>query len=341
MRTTHTICSCHDAENDISKIKDISSIDSLCEIFNSCNTSTDIVLHEFVDYWDRVIEDWFYDVIDADQEHVFDLSYEGKYKFQKDYMPEPYWGNPQKCSIVIIDYNPAGGDDQNSFTWREFANSNKTRMVSYVKQHKYSKLALAFPILEKDDKKCPDFLRKYGGRKWWLSKKEWLDRLVSFGTSQKTDCNDNNKKPFAIELCGWHSAKWNSDFSQKILDNKHLHLTITVAQHFILPMLAAIKKSDSHFGVCVGKKFGNIFSCFGKDVTCDISLMIKCKYDNNNGLKPNNKERFYRVYKICDEYIINTWSIGSNRHPSEDFKYFEKELIEAIESIRKASKTNP
>lgn len=335
MRTTHTICSCHDAENDISKIKDISSIDSLCEIFNSCNTSTDIVLHEFVDYWDRVIEDWFYDVIDADQEHVFDLSYEGKYKFQKDYMPEPYWGNPQKCSIVIIDYNPAGGDDQNSFTWREFANSNKTRMVSYVKQHKYSKLALAFPILEKDDKKCPDFLRKYGGRKWWLTKKEWIDRFVSIGSAQNNNCskNNENKKPFAIELCGWHSAKWSSNFNQILQNNKALYKSVII--HFLLPMLAAIKKSDLHLGVCVGKRFGDIFSRIGNDVTCNIPLKTKCKYVKDDGLKPNSKERYYRVYQICNEFIINTWSIGSNKHPSDEYKQFEKDLIEAINSMRK------
>ncbi len=335
MSAKHTLCSCPTDENCVSDNINFSMNQTVCTVFKNSNVSVDIILREFIDYWDAVIENWFYNVIDIDQKPFFNLNFNGKYKFQDNYMPEPYWGDPFSSSIVVINYNPAGGDDSNPFTCRDCANCPKTRMVSYVKQHKYSELALQFPIIEEDPNNCLDFLRKYPGRRWWLTKKEWIDRFVSIGSAQSDNCskNNENKKPFAIELCGWHSAKWSSNFNQILQNNKDLNKSVII--HFLLPMLAAIKKSDLHLGICVGKRFGDFFSHFGKDVTYGIPLKTKCKYVKTDGLKPNSKERYYRVYQICNEFIINTWSIGSNKHPSDEYKQFEKDLIEAINSMRK------
>lgn len=331
MSAKHTLCSCPTDENCVSDNINFSTKHTVCTVFKNSNVSVDIILREFIDYWDSIIDKWFYDVIDIDQKPFFNTNFQGKYKFQDNYMPEPYWGNPFNCSIVIINYNPAGGDDSNSFTCRDCANCHKTRMVSYVNQHKYSDLALPFPIFEKDSNKCPDFLRKYPGREWWLEKKDWIDRLVSFGDKQQK-CG-STQKPFAIELCGWHSAKWSLNFYQRIIDDNCLKNSVIT--HFLLPLLAAIKKSDSHLGVCIGKQFDKILKLFGNEV------FVKDKdiYTLDKGYKPIDKERYYRVYKICDEFIINTWSVGSNRHPSDEYKNFEEELINNINKLRLKTKT--
>ena len=34
------------------------------------------------------------------------------------HLPEPYWGNPEYCSIVIVNYNPGGGTDMSSHTYK-------------------------------------------------------------------------------------------------------------------------------------------------------------------------------------------------------------------------------
>lgn len=296
--------------------------------------SAKCILYRYIDYWDEVIDKWFYDVIDKEQKPFLKLYFQGKYQFQMEYMPEPYWGDPLNCSIVIINYNPAGGDDQNSFTWKEFADCCKIRMVSYVKQHKYSNLAIPFPIIN-DDADCPDFLRKYGGRNWWLGKKQWSSSIVEYILH-----NDENVPPFGLELCGWHSEKWNSNFTDELKPNKEL--CNSVIKYFVLPLIAAIKMSKTQIGLCVGKKLGKLLDAFGCDITKRIVKHITNykSYNNDDGIKPNDKERYYRVYKICDEYIINTWSIGSNKHPSEDFHSFEKQLIDAILQLKNGNKQN-
>ena len=87
---------------------------------------------DFIDYWDNVIKAWFkcanFESLDPDKingltcqkekeaideqknviEAINNKNSNKDYKLITMHMPEPYWGNPNNCSIVLLDYNPAG-----------------------------------------------------------------------------------------------------------------------------------------------------------------------------------------------------------------------------------------
>ena len=86
----------------------------------------------FIDYWDKVVRQWLdwddktADGTDeakaaAEQRQIIEAinkTYEKdpQYQINTIHMPEPYWGNPEKCSIVLLNYNPAGGPRVNRHT---------------------------------------------------------------------------------------------------------------------------------------------------------------------------------------------------------------------------------
>ena len=285
---------------------------------------------EFINYWDGVIAQWLEDkTIEKDQAPFFDGN---KLALQRDYMPEPYWGNPCECSMVVVNYNPAGGDDHNPFTYWP-CQDNPCTLVNFVKKYSYSELALTFPLLSDNLESVKvkglehdmRFLLSYPGRKWWMRQNLWIERLTNF--SQKP----TSKNPFVIELCGWHSEGWKG--TVELLQEPSLKNSIVA--HVINPMYDAIMQSDTRLGICIGKQFGEILSSVAgfEDITKEIgqSKFPHLVYDSEKGLRPiKEKERYYGIYRKGDTHIINTWSVGSNHHPSEEFSVFERLLIQLI-----------
>ena len=91
-------------------------------------------------------------------------------------MPEPYWGNPEECSIVIANYNPGGGADRNRHAYFNCADWEHT-FINEVKKSKYSDVASGFPIIDEPDlnESIPAWWEDYGGGKWWCDKRDWLE----------------------------------------------------------------------------------------------------------------------------------------------------------------------
>ena len=150
----------------------------------------------FIDYWDDVICQWFSGNIESKQQLFLN---ETSLKLNPEHMPEPYWGDPENCSIVIANYNPGGGADRNRHTWRECAYCPES-FINQVKQNGYSNVVRGFPIIDNpnaiydplNNGVC--WWQEYGGRGWWLKKMKWLDENIL-----KLYPQDNlKKKPFAI-----------------------------------------------------------------------------------------------------------------------------------------------
>lgn len=344
---------------------------------------------KFIGYWDEVVKLWFNnpqeDAIDARRpipekkktkkkeeeedikecyyKEVFDVNMEkGQMAFFNNeklkkllcpaHLPEPYWGDPDKnkCSIVIVDYNPAGGTDMNPHSYKGTIDGKhfpSNTIINYVNKHGYSEFATKFPIWKKDLPKDMEWLCSYGGRKWWLKKKEWIQHLVG----EKIDVEE--VPPFAIELCGWHSPNW-PDNTDAFNDDDDLEETIKDC--FALPLLKAIDNSQSHLAICIGAQFKP--SILGKFLP-GLTNITESVYNDLKGEgisypdKPGKKEkwqdgdesisvtvkkdkkettRYYRVYNVEGRIILNTFAPGSNHHPAKEYWVFEKKLLKAIEN---------
>jgi hypothetical protein len=351
---------------------------------------------DFIKYWDAVVNLWLDnpqdDAIDArrplpekktkkkdEEEDKKECYYKEEFKVNMEngqmaffeneslgkllcpaHLPEPYWGNPDKdkCSIVVVDYNPAGGTDMNPHSYKGTINGSEfppNTIINYVKKWGYSKFATEFPIWKKDLPEGMKWLCSYGGRKWWLKKKKWIQHLVG----QNSDVEE--VPPFAIELCGWHSPNWpdNTDAFKNDTNLKN-----HVRDRFALPLLEAIDNSKSHLAICIGAQFKpSILDKYIpglKNITESIYAYLKGEgitYPDNPGKKERNQEgdesisvtvvkgkdkttRYYRVYNVVSKdksnhIILNTFAPGSNHHPAKEYWEFEKKLLKAIEEWKK------
>ncbi len=332
---------------------------------------------EFIKYWDKVVKLWLkapekgegYTVIDARRPLEGECYYKEEFEVNMEkeqmaffknenlskllcpaHLPEPYWGDPDegKCSIVVVDYNPAGGKDMSPHTYKgtitiDGSNFPPNTIIDYVKNNSYSELAKGFPIWKENLPKGLEWLCSYGGRKWWLNKKKWIQHLVG---------EEIDVPPFAIELCGWHSPNWPDNTK----DFKDDDIKDTIKNRFALPLLKVIDNSKSKLAICIGAQFKpSILREFIPNLE-DITGCIYKKWEDNIKIdypaNPTDKKkedmsisvivdtgkkkttRYYRVYNVKDgdnnHIILNTFAPGSNHHPAEAFWKFENELIQAI-----------
>lgn len=280
------------------------------------------------------------------------------------HMPEPYWGDPCNCSIVIVNYNPGGGTGMNQHTYRGTGDSYPDNtMIKYVNENKYSQLAKKCPILkDKTDLNERSWFCGYEGWKWWDKKKKWIQHLEESIPKEKDDSQDAKVSlPFCIDICAWHSRQWKNN-KKVIFDNSKLKDSIT--KRFVTPLLYAIEKSDCHLAVCIGALYSSEFfqkiisEYTFRDLTKDIyykhlkSSAYNVQPPKDNVLKNKDKSievtikangktttRYYRVYNIYNEIegknhiILNTFAPGGNHHPAQIFWDFEKKLLTAINHL--------
>ena len=246
----------------------------------------------FIYYWDEVVRDWLNGNIEQ-QQHLF--INEKFLNLNPDHMPEPYWGNPMDCSLVIANYNPGGGIGRNVHTYRDFV-TYPNCFISEVNKNGYFSVVKDFPIIGSlyGNNLQPNWWGDYEGSNWWLKKMNWLKSILS----NKQKIYLKQKPPFAIEFCGWHSNEWPSNACTKLY--KQVGLTKTIDDYFINTLAKAVQNSDAKLGICVGKQFYDLF----KNSYTPHSLNI------------NNVSSYY-IYKfmINGADIIVLWGQGRNRFP--------------------------
>lgn len=279
----------------------------------------------FIDYWDEVVRQWLeknndWDVMTADgtdkakaateQRQIIKainktLEKDPQYQINTIHMPEPYWGNPEECSIVLLNYNPAGGPRVNRHTTISCKDCkgcepltsedkkiiNPTTFIKYVNKKGYSHFAAdESPVFKTKEELGADMKwfwdedNGYEGYGWWQQKCGWLNHLVEIICDKK----DEKRWPFAMELCGWHSKEWKTDSSWMDEDP----CRTIIKNRTILPLLEAMKKSlwDSSLkiAVCIGAGFsGESLAKFFQgnnqtDVIFKYEGVTKAVYDNIN-----------------------------------------------------------
>lgn len=276
-------------------------------------------MNGYVKYWDDVISRW------ADGDGVVPESEECWFvsgsTLHRQLMPEPYWGNPDNCSAVLLNYNPGGPDgtplpDDNCHI--NNVRNDDTMKMSGAMHGCYSRIALEFPWLDNADHRDFTSMPSHLPTKRWMCQRNgWISRLAK-----------SDKRPFFLDLCAWHSKNWR-------LGNYTPEIRTYIAEH-ILPLLSeAIAKSDFGIGLCIGKQIGDeVLSLLGfTEVTSQMDFDVK---DSSEGWQPIPEvNRWYRIYRSVDgTYIVNTWTLGYNRHPGARFHEYEKEIIDKIREYK-------
>lgn len=270
-------------------------------------------MNAFIRYWDEVIQEWFCDKIDAEQQYYGKL-------VNPNYLPEPFIGNPNHCSFVIVNYNAGGGDNRDPMIYKDCVEcpKNTESLIRYVKNRNYSDVMTLFPFLltEKElAKRGLSGIECYSGYKWWQAKRGWINHVAKAANVPNID---DGLMPFAIELCAWHSKSW-SDTEILIKEP----LKAIVEKRVIDIIIKATKLSKSHFAYFIGKKHIPVLEKFGFHHIWGDSEKAK-------GEKGSN--RFFAIYQhnASNAKAIVTWSIGSNNHPGKSFFEKEEKVIQEV-----------
>lgn len=261
-------------------------------------------LLEYTKKWNEIINSYL-------THHTITMSY--GVSVQSNYIPEPFMGNPENSSFVIVNLNPGAGQCHSCINQKNV----KGTLINKVAMHGYSNAVKDFPYLQEEKNVGLKDWDNSGGRKWWKAKERWIKHIIKmFEPSYNTkDAIPQDLYPFAMELFAWHTAKW-----PKSLNNKMEEGGIwgkNIYDEVIEPLHDAIKKSKFKFAFCVGRPIGSIIGSFN-----NFSKI------NSKQIQPiKSIQRFYDIYhdgKDC--YIINTWAQGGNTYPSMKFEKEEENI---------------
>lgn len=270
-------------------------------------------LSQYINSWDKTIASLFVNPL------ITNFPMNLGIKIQNDFIPEPFMGDPNNCSLVIVNLNPGAGVCHSCFKQQNIVGT----LVNKVKSLGYSNAVKDFPYLRDGETVGLTDWNDSPGRKWWKSKERWIKHIIKmFEPSYNTqEPIPQNLYPFAMEMFAWHTEKWPTQLNKGMV-SCGAHGPV-VKSDVIEPLHEAIKKSKYKFAFCVGKPIGNIIGSF--------PLFSK---KNKEPIQPiKEAQRFYDIYHDGEGcYILNTWAQGGNTYPSE--KYYEKEE-ELVKSFKK------
>ena len=204
-----------------------------------------------------------------------------------DAMPEPFLGDPDNNLAVIVDLNPGFTDANNKYGVPPdnivLSNSVMTPILS--SKGGYSQYAIPFPHL------CPN-PHHIAAAGWWRIREKWLSKIARMNGYVNTysRCQDGfdipDCKPFAIELCPWHSKKWEDSGIKQYTPNQ-----INWINNQVLKTAEeAVKGSKVKFIIGLGNSVGKAAKQLGFVVQKMWKSQNDCSHSGCWPVKDNGKE---------------------------------------------------
>lgn len=265
-----------------------------------------MVLKSYINFWDQTIASLFSTPLPSNYPMSLGVN------IQKDFMPEPFMGDPNNFSFVIVNLNPGAGVCHSCFKQQNISGT----LINKVKRLGYSTAVKDFPYLRDGKTVGLTDWDDSPGRKWWKSKERWIKHMLNVcaPSYNPSDPIPNGYYPFAMELFAWHTISWPSKLNKKM--EKGGIFGNTIESDVIEPLHEAIKKSKFKIAICVGKPIGSIIGSFNAFKNKKSSQPIK------------SVNRYYDIYDYGNGCrIINTWAPGGNTYPSKDFEKEEEKII--------------
>jgi hypothetical protein len=271
-------------------------------------------INELKAYWNCFVQKWA-----KDPEGQFN-SEENIFKelrhiaFDPLALPEPYFGDPDRNSAVILNYNPGP-------VMAEFQLYPSGSFLIKGKAHEdYHAFAQPFPYLAE--------YRSNPGGAWWLRRKEWIDSLSSH-VSHIAQPGQPALIPFALEICPWHSKSF------KLRPNDIETLREYMTNYVLGPAEEIAKNSLLPFIISVGKDYQDLFQVLGFTMELSVNPNNFSQYGILYPLAGNKPVmRHYSVWRSHEGGIyLNTYSQGSNSNPSAAFTEVERFIVDKINSM--------
>jgi len=236
-----------------------------------------------------------------------------------DVMPEPFLGNPEDNLAVIVDLNPGytGSPNKYGVPADNIVLSKSVMAPILAPFGGYSRYAIPFPHLGPRP-------HHVAGAAWWRIREKWLSRIARMNGYDNTyspsaeGLDIPNCKPFAIELCPWHSKRWNEAGINQYTPNH-----ITWINNQVLKIAeVAVKGSKVKFIIGLGADVGKAAKQLGFVVQKTWKSQIDCINSNIWPINSNNGkeiEKTFVYYKKQDSIKLLNISAMYQRPPSSNF----------------------
>lgn len=209
-------------------------------------------IQNWLDEWDDAIRTWD---LNSRALSGFLFPFSGMVnssKLSSDFLPEPYYGDPDNCSAVVLNINPGSSSiHEATKLWYHRSCSKHTLIHDFV--HRFnSTYSLFQPVYSPFV--APNWVP---GVQWWKDyRNDFIERVVELYNNNKGK-TIRIASPFAMELCPLHSNDVSGiNFSQK-------NLRSTYMSNVIIPAVHVIKTSSLPFGLGFSSAICNIFKSNG------------------------------------------------------------------------------
>ena len=171
-------------------------------------------------------------------------------KLSSDYLPEPYYGNPDNCSAVVLNINP-GSSSINEVTKLWYHRKSSTHKLIYDFVNRFNSTYSSF------QKVYSPFVASNSvpGVQWWKEYRiEFINNVVKLYELHKHNIIGSGllANPFAMELCPLHSNDISGiNFSQQVLRKDYM-------SYVIMPAVHILKQSNLPFGLGFSSMICNI-----------------------------------------------------------------------------------
>lgn len=267
-------------------------------------------MKKFYDNWNLKIREWSSSPKESFKNDIYSTIYKGigSNELPPDFLPEPYLGEMENCSAVIINKNPGS-------PMEVLQHHENGRFITEDNAHlNYYEFAKSFPYLSKYNK---------DGGNWWQYRQNWIKRLGVQG----------ELKPFALEICQWHSKLFNKR-GLNYSDESYLKY---LNEWVINPAEYANKLSQLGIILSVGSFFNDLYEKLKFAKVLEISEETYKEYVlkwhlNKSG---NPVKVKFTVWKSPnDNYFLNFASgSGYNKIPAEKWKHIEQFILNEIKNI--------
>lgn len=271
------------------------------------------MIQQFKTKWDKFISDWLQSPNETFKMDIWS-SYNGKenYELLWEYLPQPYLGDPENCSVVTLNLNPGpvNLNPEPESNYRKYPNG---KLIEQLKQSEnYFEYAKSFPQIHID----------IASKKFWNKQFKWVDSILEINEIKNED-----RLPFAMEICPWHSKNW----ANNELEELHSHIDNAVFD----VVDKVVMNAQVKIVLSVGKSYYDFFEKNG------FIKKLELTPDNHRELNtipwPENKhkeksKRFFSVWKRekSDTIYFNTYSFGSNTPPSDKWNEIQKFILKSV-----------
>lgn len=299
---------------------------------------------KYYKFWDDFVGAWFTSMQSQKDRNIAEriaMQFGNASSINLDELPEPYYGKPHEdVDAVFINLNPGMSTEDGLESTKFFSKlivpyPEGWLIKKFAKTKSYRDYANGCSCLDPN-------LRAHNpevcGVKWWQDlapkpiggRMSWVRRIYN-------NANMCPSKVFALELCPFHSKRWEFDLTE----NRSLKDFIN--EHVIEPAVIATIENGLPFAIAVGASIRDVLAHAGatkeREWVCEGKNRQRKLSEDVLDIWPQWEDgrlivRCYRLYRIQREgkfaRILVTWAAGGNTCPQEGFNGVEQRIRQYV-----------